>query len=69
MGNTADLTVAQMMIIDTLHKEGTPQKAGCSQINFIKAFKLNVNWKRVAGKVSQATGMTAALRGSPRKVS
>ncbi len=36
MGKTADLTVIQNIIIDTLHKEGKPQtfiakKAGCSQ--------------------------------------
>ncbi len=30
MGKTADLTVVQKIIIDTLHKEGKPQ-AGCSQ--------------------------------------
>ncbi len=36
MGKTADLTVFQKTIIDTLHKEGKPQtfiakEAGCSQ--------------------------------------
>ena len=36
MGKTADLTVVQKTIIDTLHKEGKPQKViakevGCSQ--------------------------------------
>ncbi len=36
MGKTADLTVVQKTIIDTLHKEGRPQisigkEAGCSQ--------------------------------------
>ncbi len=36
MGKTADLTVVQKKIIDTLHKEGKPQafiakEAGCSQ--------------------------------------
>ncbi len=36
MGKTADLTVVQITIIDTLHKEGKPQtliakEAGCSQ--------------------------------------
>ncbi len=36
MGKTADLTVVQKTIIDTLHKEGTPQtfiakEAGCSR--------------------------------------
>ncbi len=37
MGKTADLTVVQKTIIDTLHKEGKPQtfiakEVGCSQI-------------------------------------
>ncbi len=36
MGKTADLTVVQKTIIDTLHKEGKPQtfiakETGCSQ--------------------------------------
>ncbi len=36
MGKTADLSVVQNRIIDTLHKEGKPQtfiakEAGCSQ--------------------------------------
>ncbi len=36
MGKTAELTVVQKKIIDTLHKEGKPQtfiakEAGCSQ--------------------------------------
>ncbi len=36
MGKTADLTDVQKTVIDTLHKEGKPQKviakeAGCSQ--------------------------------------
>ncbi len=38
MGKTADLTVLQKTIIDTLHKEGEPQtfiakEAGCSHVN------------------------------------
>ncbi len=37
MGKTADLTVVQKTIINTLHKEGNPQtciakEAGCSQV-------------------------------------
>lgn len=41
MGKTADLTIAQKKIIDTLHKEGKPQKviakkAGCSQSSVSK---------------------------------
>ncbi len=48
MGKTADLTVVQKTIIDTLHKEGKPQtfiakEAGCSQ---------SAVSKRVNGKLS-----------------
>ncbi len=43
MGKTADLTVVQKTIIDTLHKEGKPQtfitkEAGCSQSAVSKHF-------------------------------
>ncbi len=46
MGKTADLTVVQKTIIDTLHKEGKPQtfvakEADCSQ----SAVSKHVNWK------------------------
>lgn len=57
MGKTSDLTVVQKTVIDTLHKEGKPQKvAGCSQSDG----KLTGS---VVGKWARATGMTAALRG------
>ncbi len=55
MGNTADLTVAQKTIIDTLHKEGKPQtliakEAGSSQSAVSKNRKLSgrkkCGWKR-----------------------
>ncbi len=51
MGKTADLTVVQKTIIDTLHKEGKPQtfiakEAGCSQ----SAVSKHVNRKLVEGK-------------------
>uniref|UniRef100_A0A9J8AD15 Transposase Tc1-like domain-containing protein n=1 Tax=Cyprinus carpio carpio TaxID=630221 RepID=A0A9J8AD15_CYPCA len=50
MGKTADLTVVQKTIIDTLHKEGKPQtliakEAGCSQ----SAVSLHVN-RRLSGR-------------------
>ncbi len=50
-GKTADLTVVQKIIIDTLHKEGKPQtfiakEAGCSQ----SAVSKHVNRKLVEGK-------------------
>ncbi len=46
MGKTADLTVVQKTIIDTLPKEGKPQtfiakEAGCSQ----SAVSKHVKWK------------------------
>ncbi len=48
MGKTADLTVVQKTIIDTLHKEGKPQtfiakEAGCSQSAVSKHEKV---WKK-----------------------
>ncbi len=50
MGKTADLTVVQKTIIDTLHKEGKPQtliakEAGCSQ----SAVSKHVN-RRLSGR-------------------
>lgn len=68
MGRSANLTVVQEMVIDTLHREGKPQKViterdGCSQSavsNHIHG-KLNEG-KRVLGKGAQATEMAAALR-------
>ncbi len=49
MGKTADLTVVQKTIIDTLHKEGKPQtfiaeEAGCSQSAVSKHVN-KVEWK------------------------
>ncbi len=49
MGKTADLTVVQKTIIDTLHKEGKPQtfiakEAGCSQSTVSKHVN-RVEWK------------------------
>ncbi len=62
MGKTADLTVVQKTIIDTLHKEGKPQtfiakEAGCSQ----SAVSKHVNRKCVEEKDAQPTERTAAL--------
>ncbi len=52
MGKTADLTVVQKKIIDTLHKEGKPQsfiakEAGCSQ----SAVSKHVN-RKLSGRKS-----------------
>ncbi len=51
VGKTADLTVVQKTIIDTLHKEGKPQtliakEAGCSQ----SAVSKYVEWKEKVWK-------------------
>ncbi len=66
MGKTADLTVVQKTIIDTLHKEGKPQtciakEAGCSQ----SAVSKHVNRKFSVRKKkdAQPTERTAALWG------
>ncbi len=51
MGKTADLTVVQKTIIDTLHKEGKPQtfiakEAGYSQSAVSKHVNKKVEWKK-----------------------
>ncbi len=65
MRNTADLTVVQKPIIDTLHKEGKSQRviterSGCSRSAVSKHIKCKVDWKERnwVGKCAQATGMT-----------
>ncbi len=54
MGKTADLTVVQKTIIDTLHKEGKPKtfigkEAGCSQSAVSKHVN-KVKWKEKVWK-------------------
>jgi len=73
MGKTADLTVVQKTIIDTLHKEGKPQtfiakEAVCSQSAVSKHVnrKLTVR-KSVEEKDAQRTERTAALWGLSSK--
>ncbi len=51
MGKTADLTVVQKTIIDTLHKEGKPQtfiakEAGCSQSAVSKHVNRKLNGRK-----------------------
>ncbi len=51
MGKTADLTVVQKTIIDTLHKEGKPQtfiakEAGCSQSAVSKHVNRNLSGRK-----------------------
>ncbi len=54
MGKTADLTVVQKTIIDTLHKEGKPQtfiakEAGCSQSAVSKHVNRKLSGKKKCG--------------------
>ncbi|KAI2651956.1 Transposable element Tc1 transposase [Labeo rohita] len=54
MGKTADLTVVQKTIIDTLHKEGKPQTfiakaAGCSQSAVSKHVNRNFSGRKKCG--------------------
>ncbi len=55
MGKTADLTVVQKTIIDTLHKEGKPQtfiaiEAGCSQSAESKHVNGNLSERKKCGR-------------------
>ncbi len=55
MGKTADLTVAQKTIIDTLHKEGKPQtfitkEAGCSQSAISKQVNRKLSGRKKCGR-------------------
>ncbi len=54
MGNTADLTMVQKTIIDTLHKEGKSQRGitergGCSRSAVSKHIKCKVDLKEEIG--------------------
>ncbi len=69
MGKTADLTVVQKTIIDTLHKKSKPQtfiakEAGCSQSAVSKHIN-KVEWKE---KYAQPTERTTALWGLSSKI-
>ncbi len=74
MGKTADLTVVQKTIIDTLHKEGKPQtfiakEAGCSQSAVSKHVNRKLSeGKSVKEKDAQPTERTAALWGLSSKI-
>ncbi len=55
MGKTADLTVVQKTIIDTLHKEGKPQtfiakEAGCSQSAVSKHVNRMLSGRKKCGR-------------------
>ncbi len=60
MGKTADLTVVQKTIIDTLHKEGKPQtfiakEAGCSQSAVSKHVNQMLSERKKCGKKRRTT--------------
>ncbi len=60
MGKTADLTVVQKTIIDTLHKEGKPQtfiakEAGCSQSDVSKHVNRKLSGRKKCGRKSCTT--------------
>ncbi len=67
MGKTADLTVVQKTIIDTLHKESNPQtfiakEAGCSQSAVSKHVNRKLSGRKKCGRNNaQSTERTAAL--------
>ncbi len=60
MGKTADLTVVQKTIIDTLHKEGKPQtfiakEAGCSQSAVSKHVNRKLSGRKKCGRIRCTT--------------
>ncbi len=69
MGKTADLTVVQKTIIDTLHKEGKPQTFIANKLAVHRVLypsMLTESWvegKSVEEKDAQPTERTAALWG------
>ncbi len=73
-GKTADLTVVQKTIIDTLHKEGKPQtfiakEAGCSQSAVSKHVNRKLSGRKKCGSKRCTTNeRTAALWGLSRKI-
>ncbi len=71
MGKTADLTVVQKTIIDTLHKEGKPQTFIAKEAvhRVLYPSMLTESWaegKGVEEKDAQPTKRTAALWGLSR---
>ncbi len=74
MGKTADLTVVQKTIIDTLHKEGKPQtfiakEAGCSQSAVSKHVNRKLIGRKKCGRKRCTTNeRTAALWGLSSKI-
>ncbi len=74
MGKTADLTVVQKTIIDTLHKEDKPQtfiakEAGCSQSAVSKHVNRKLSGRKKCGRKRCTTNeRTTALWGLSSKI-
>ncbi len=69
MGKTADLTVVQKTIIETLHKEGKPQTCIAKEVGFHRVLypsMLTESW--VEEKDAQPTERTTALWGLSSKI-
>ncbi len=67
MGKTADLTVVQKTIIDTLHKEGKPQtfiakEAGCSQSAVSKHVNRKLSGRKKCGRKRCTTNRENLMR-------
>ncbi len=67
MGKTADLTVVQKTIIDTLHKEGKPQtfiakEAGCSQSAVSKHVHRKLSGRKKCGRKRCTTNRENLMR-------
>ncbi len=67
MGKTADLTVVQKTIIDTLHKEGKPQtliskEAGCSRSAVSKHVNRKLSGRRKCGRKRCTTNQENLMR-------
>ncbi len=73
MGKTADLTVVQKTIIDTLHKEGKPQtfiakEAGCSQSAVSKHVNRKLSGRKKCGRKRCKTNRENSLMSLMRTV-
>ncbi len=71
MGKTADLTVVQKTIIDTLHKEGKPQtfiakEAGCSQSAVSKHVNRKLSGRKKCGRKTTRRRRTGLLPSGPK---
>ncbi len=72
MGKTADLTVVQKTIIDTLHKEGKPQtfiakEAGCSQSAVSKHVNRNLSIRKKCTTTRENHSLMRIVKQNPFK--